>query len=311
MISEKVSVLIPMYNVEKYISRCIESVLCQTYTNIEIILVDDGSKDNTYEIALSYAKEDCRIKLFLKDNEKNVSKTRNFLLDKITGDYFVFIDSDDYIENNYIESLYNEITKHKADCAICNYKIELFSSKIHRLKKIKSFEKNNIDALKKIVLETFPSSFMLWNKIYKTSVLGDLKFNEECRYGEDFNFMVHFFTKCKKVCFFNQKLYHYYIRPGSEMHQGFSSKHIDFIKVLDKDINNEENPDAKNILACWTAFSAAGFLLEATFKHYNNGDDINYLKEIALKYEDIFIQNKRINKLYKNLYKIVKTLLIN
>ena len=117
---EKISVIIPVYNVEKFIEQSIKSVLNQTYKNLEIILVDDGSTDSSGSICDEYSKKDKRIKVIHQDN-KGLSGARNSGLDIATGKYIMFLDSDDYFENNSCEILYSEIEKKQADYVIGNY----------------------------------------------------------------------------------------------------------------------------------------------------------------------------------------------
>ena len=115
-----ISVIVPIYNVEKYINRCIDSIIEQTYTNLEIILVDDGSTDNSGSICDEYAKKDNRIKVIHKENG-GVSSARNVGLDTAIGQYITFVDSDDYIEKKYCEILLKTLKKQKADCVACGY----------------------------------------------------------------------------------------------------------------------------------------------------------------------------------------------
>ena len=93
-----ISVLVPVFNSQQYLRNCLKSILNQSFTDFELVIVDDGSIDQSYKIIEEFAKQDTRIKAFRKENEKSISKTRNFLLDHISGDYFIFIDSDDIIE---------------------------------------------------------------------------------------------------------------------------------------------------------------------------------------------------------------------
>ena len=126
--SSLISVLVPMYNTQKTIARCIKSILKQTYSNLEIVLLDDGSTDNTYEIAKTFAQLDSRIKLLSKQNEKNISKTRNFLLNNFSGEYFVWVDSDDVVHKRYVEKLYKTITSTNSDLGICGYKLKFLNT---------------------------------------------------------------------------------------------------------------------------------------------------------------------------------------
>ena len=114
---KKVSVIIPVYNVEKYLEECIQSVLKQTYKNLEIILVDDGSPDNCPKMCDEWAKKDSRIKVIHKQNG-GASSSRNTGLDVMTGDFMCFIDSDDFIAKNYIEVLYNNLIETNSDVSM-------------------------------------------------------------------------------------------------------------------------------------------------------------------------------------------------
>lgn len=113
-----ISVIVPVYKVEKYINKCVDSIINQTYTNLEIILVDDGSPDNCGNICDEYAKKDNRIKVVHKENA-GVSSARNIGLEKSSGKYITFIDADDYVEKNYCEELLNILKIENADCVAC------------------------------------------------------------------------------------------------------------------------------------------------------------------------------------------------
>ena len=115
-----ITVAIPIYNVEKYLERCIKSIINQTYKNIEILLVNDGSPDNSKEIMEKYKENDKRIKCFYKKNG-GLSDTRNYAINIASGKYICFIDGDDYIDNTFVEKLYNKIIEDKSDLAWCNF----------------------------------------------------------------------------------------------------------------------------------------------------------------------------------------------
>lgn len=118
---ELISVIVPVYNVEKYIDKCIKSIISQDYTNLEIWLVDDGSTDSSGEVCDKYAESDQRIIVIHKDNG-GLSDARNVALDRMQGKYVLFIDSDDYIEKNYISYLYMLLKDYQSDISICNFK---------------------------------------------------------------------------------------------------------------------------------------------------------------------------------------------
>ena len=117
---DKISVVVPVYNVEKYLRKCIDSIINQTYKNLEIILVDDGSPDKCGEICDEYAKKDNRVKVIHKKNA-GVSSARNDGIDNATGEYIIFVDSDDWLEDNAIEIMVDKLNEYDYDCVFCNF----------------------------------------------------------------------------------------------------------------------------------------------------------------------------------------------
>ena len=115
-----ISIIVPVYNVEKYLDRCIQSILVQSFKKFELVLINDGSTDNSLKICQKYREEDNRIVLISQPN-KGLSAARNTGLENIHGEYVCFIDSDDFVEKNYLRSLYNNLEKNKADISICEY----------------------------------------------------------------------------------------------------------------------------------------------------------------------------------------------
>ena len=165
MENKLISVLIPMYNSEKYILECISSIQSQTYNNFEIIVVDDGSSDNSNEIVRNLAINDSRIKLFKKENEKSLSIARNYLLSKISGEYFIFVDSDDVVSPLFLELLMKCSNETNSDISCCNFTIRNKGfSKSKKLKKLYSY--NRKEALLEMILGK-DGHFMVWNKLIK------------------------------------------------------------------------------------------------------------------------------------------------
>lgn len=208
-----VSIIIPVYNVAPYLNKCLDSLIKQTYKEIEIILVNDGSTDNSYEICKSYADLYKKIKLFQKING-GAASARNLALDKATGDYICFVDSDDYVELDYVYRLVEELEKNNADVAICSYA---------NLDKIK-FTKYDYEIKEKIFsdeeyIENFLTdwtSALIWNKIFKKEVIGDLRFPVGHKIDDEF-FTYQCVMNCKKIYFFNESLYVYRLRKSSIM----------------------------------------------------------------------------------------------
>ncbi len=293
-----ISVLVPMYNTENTIARCIKSILNQTYTNLEVVLLNDGSKDKTYEIAESFAKLDSRIKLFTKENEKNISITRNFLLNKFTGKYVVWVDSDDVLHKKYVETLYKSITKTNADCAVCGFSLKFHNSPLIKnpFSRTKLILKENI--FEKVILN-HKVGFSLWNKMYKAELLHGLQFNLNVKFGEDFDFILQYLKRCNSLVYINQKLYKYISRPTSETRQKFSDKKISFIEHLKVLLQTEEDAKIKNILSSWLFFSSITILYLAKKGKYENKQHINLLYNEINTNKQAFKNQKGVEFLYR------------
>lgn len=220
----KISIIVPAYNVQKYIKQCLESIINQTYKNLEIIVVNDGSKDKTLDIIESIAKDDSRIIVINQENQ-GVSASRNNALKGVDGDFVMFVDSDDWLDLDACEVLLKEAVKENADIVMCGYvreyentslpkasfdedkiifKCEDVKSKLHR--RIFGPLGNELSAPEKLNAIT-----TIWGKLYKASVLRDLEFvpYEEIGMCEDGYFNIFAFEKTKKAVFIKKFLYHY------------------------------------------------------------------------------------------------------
>ena len=174
---KKISVIVPIYKVEKYIHRCIDSIINQTYKNLEIILVDDGSPDSCPRICDEYAKKDKRIKVIHKENG-GLSDARNKGVDIATGDYIAFVDSDDYIHPNMYEVLIYELEKNNSDIALCKYKIVYEKSKIKTEidGKFEVYSLNNLQALDSMYGKDGVDFIVAWNKLYKKDLFNKIRY---------------------------------------------------------------------------------------------------------------------------------------
>lgn len=199
-----ISVIVPFYNAEKHLQKCIESLLVQTYHNIEILLIDDGSSDHSLEIAEKYQKTDSRIKVFHKENG-GVSSARNFGILHLTTRYFCFVDADDYVNQYYCEHLMNS----DADYVITGLEIirnnsdnEYFGDDTKGIKNIEYYF-DNFDRLFQLQLTNSP-----WMRRYDKLVSGNLLFDEDQKIGEDFIFNLQYIPKCHTIEI--RKYYDYY-----------------------------------------------------------------------------------------------------
>jgi len=216
------SIIVPIYNVEQYLDRCIQSILNQTYQNLEIILVDDGATDCSGAIADSYAAKDKRIKVFHKENG-GLSDARNYGLEHVTGDYILFIDSDDFIVNIMCERLITVASSNNADIVSCNYYIYRGDDDISIHNMSVQDDKRTftgMDMLRYYLLKTEPFDLnVVWNKIFKLDLFNGV---EPVRFPkgrvQEDNFTIfRLFLNANSIVTVNEPLYYYVQRAGSIM----------------------------------------------------------------------------------------------
>ena len=227
-----ITILIPVYKVEKYLEKCIESVINQTYFNLEIILIDDGSPDNCGIICDEYAKKDSRIKVLHKEN-RGISDVRNRGIQIATGKYFTFIDSDDYVSPDYIEYLYNLIVKYDADISICNIKVIWKNTKLKLKNNNKEFIFNSETAFKNMLFNQ-GINVSVCTKLYKTTLWKNIKFPINKVY-EDTAIIYKIIDKANKIAYGNKECYFYVAREGSISKKGnFNKNELDYMKYTEK-----------------------------------------------------------------------------
>ena len=228
-----VSVIIPAYNIEDYIGRCLDSIISQTYKNLEIIVVDDGSRDYTGEILDNYAKKDRRIKVIHKENG-GVSSARNKGIEAAEGDYIGFIDGDDLIEPGMYKTLVDLLEEENADIAHCGYQM-VFPDRIdyyHNTgkKKIQTTEEGLKDLLSGEMIE--PG---LVNKLYKKELIKNCRLNETVKINEDLLMNYQLFKLSQKSVYYDITPYSYMIRSSSATGaNSLITKRKDSLRVLNQ-----------------------------------------------------------------------------
>ena len=275
----KVSILVPCYNVEKYIKQCLDSIIHQTYTNLQIVLVDDGSSDNTLNILNDYALQDSRIEVYHQENQ-GVATARNVLLSKIKGDFFLFVDSDDWIELDMIEFLVGKVKETKADVITCGNVIN--DTPV-------SSEYNQKILLRNEAIERFLYHIefrgSLCNKLVKTSLLHNCKFHCGISLGEDALFCWHFLQYADKVLFTNRQLYHYRMNNDSICHSSFGPKklsaHIAWEQICDE--TTKWWPQYLQIAQARHCIEDVLLLRDAAHSGYKNKNDIRMLQKSISK----------------------------
>ena len=211
----KVSIIIPIYKAEKYLPECVDSVLGQTYKDIEVILIDDASPDKCGEICEEYAKKDERVKVIHKENE-GVSKARNAGLEIATGDYVQFVDSDDYLDVTMTEKLVKAMENDKSDMVLSGF----YEKNMNFERVSKAEEEPGVYSKEQILKNIMnnPYSFhygVLWNKLFKRELLDSVRFSSDMDFGEDFIFNLYYLKYVKNVSVIDEPLY-YYIRFNTD-----------------------------------------------------------------------------------------------
>lgn len=210
-----VSIIVPVYNVEKYLVRCLDSILCQTLKEIEIILVNNGSTDSSLNICNEYSLKDERIKI-LDLSVADVSSARNAGINAASAPYIGFVDSDDWIDNDMFDLLYDTITQHDADIAICSFSEEYEDrTKVFQNNgKIVVYERE--EALRKLFMDREIKSYV-WNKLFKRNLFSSVRFPEGI-FFEDHSTTYKCFSSAKKIVQINQAKCHYLQRSSSIVH---------------------------------------------------------------------------------------------
>ena len=283
--NELISIIIPVYNVEKYLDRCIKSVINQTYKNIEIILIDDGSTDKSLDICYNYLEQDNRIKVFHKENG-GLSSARNYGINSSNGKYLTFIDSDDDIEKDYIEYLYNLIKKYGTKMSICSYSViknNITNFGLNLDEKLLSTE----ECLDNLLCENgFTVSACA--KMYDKNLFKNIKYplNKLC---EDNGTTYKLIMQCKNIAYGNESKYNYYINDNSITTSNFNLRKMDLIELVDvmcDDIMKEYpnliySVEKKKINS---RFSILRQILES-----QNNNEYNYIQKEIIK----FLKNKK------------------
>lgn len=229
-----ISIIVPIYNVEKYLRKCINSILKQTYSNIEIILVDDGSRDSCPAICDEFALKDSRIRTIHKNNG-GLSEARNVGLDVAKGEYIGFVDSDDYISQDMYEKLLSAMLKTKADMAVCNFTyVDAFYRFMENKNSLFPVSDEVLDADEYIKRLTGRGGWYFvtaWNKLYKRELFDDLRYPVGKQHEDEF-LIHHLVFKCQKIVCIEQSLYFYVQRPDSIMGQKQKLKMMDYGDAL-------------------------------------------------------------------------------
>lgn len=311
----KLSIIVPVYGVEKYIDKCLNSLVKQSLKEIEIIVVNDGTKDNSQKIIDKYVKKyPDKIKSYIKENGGQGS-ARNYGLKKTTGEYIGYVDSDDFVEKDMYKKLYNKAKENNYDIVVCgNYNV----SEDYQNKNIDAFINNYNTDLENI----FFGKMAVWNKIYKRDILikNKLEFKEKVWY-EDLAFTLKAIMNSNTFAFIDEPLYDYLIREGSTMNNSNVQRNLEILDAFNDILSyiqhnkKEEYFDKVEFLAIDHIYiSAIVRILKANADNKIKKETVNELICYMNKNFPNYKNNKYINTLSRNrkiIYKLINLKMYN
>ena len=268
-----------MYNVEKYLNRCIDSIIEQTYKKIEIILVDDGSTDSCPQICDDYEKKDNRVKVIHKQNG-GLSDARNVGTDIAKGEYITYIDSDDFVTKDYCEFLYNNMIRFKADMSICKHYILFENGSKIDTGTVKIYVLNNKEAFDKL-LYSDDLDVSAWSKLYKRELFRDIRYPKGRLY-EDSATTYKLIDKCINIVFESEPKYVYAIRNDSITNNTFNKSKMDLISSTNEmcDYIERKFPDLKKACSRRKMYAYLSTLSQFVSCKKNCKENQKYFKEI-------------------------------
>lgn len=301
--NELVSIVVPVYNVEEYLMRCVDSLTTQTYKNIEIILVDDGSTDKSGDICDYYEREDIRVRV-LHQNNGGQSKARNEALKIARGDYYCFVDSDDYVPCNYVEKLYNLLKDNDADLSMCEFTMftgERADGSFDNPKESVIKEYDNVELIKNMHTVAGELYVVMWGKLFKKELVKGIQFPEG-RICEDLAVLYKMYDRVKKAVYCNDIMYYYYRNNKNSSTYSINKKFYDDVfMALEEEITYMES-NRKELLE-YPKKTYMYWLFDYYKKLYNNHDEIN-LKELHNRYKKMYreVRNLPKEKFYTAFY---------
>ena len=297
MAEDLISIIVPVYNVEKYLKECIDSLICQSYSNIEIILIDDGSIDSSGKICDDYKNLDVRVKVIHKSNG-GMSEARNVGLSEASGAYIAFVDSDDIVGKDYILYLFELLKSNDADVSVCRYRYIDDDGKI-----IGSYgEKDTVnvrgkrECMKKFLCDEDIGT-VVWGKLYKKELFSDLCFPVG-KYHEDVYISYKIVDLCNCIAIGNTAEYYYRQHESSIVHKQFVTKHLDAVdaSIERAEFIHEKYSDLYGIASIYVIYAANFCVKKLIATKGKFKKEIQYLQAQYKKYGDIYRENVKNGK---------------
>ena len=296
-----ISVIVPIYNVEKYLARCVDSIVNQTYKNLEIILVDDGSPDNCPAMCDEWAEKDSRIRVIHKENG-GVSSARNAALDIATGDYIGFVDSDDWIEPEMYSSLIQKISESGKNIALCSYYAVEISGERYECRCVVDKEVLDKDDYFRFIVLGGDGGY-IWNRLYDADILKEVRFDEDIWYSEDLLFNFKTAQKSNGAAILDKIEYNYVQKRIKEQAWVMNDHSFDSMTAFEIMLSYKDIPEDVYD-CCLRGYAAAAFTLLSGVltneKYFYKYDDI---RSAILNFKKRILTQKKYPLKYK-----VKTL---
>ena len=306
MNNDLVTIVVPVYNVEKYIERCLNSIIGQTYNNLEILVVNDGTEDKSMEICKRIQLKVSRIKI-INQKTAGLSAARNTGIRNASGKYICFIDSDDFVNKEYVRLLLNSLIENDTDISVCDFlyineKGYTWSKKVK-----KNTVYSSIEAIRDLLVGIQNTEIMTWNKMYKLNLFKDnnIYFPEGKLHEDNFTtYKLYYYSR--SISMIQNKLYYYLQRNNSIMGKNFNTRRMDILQAIKetKEFFKEKNVNLDMELECYEAIIKINILnnmITDNFYGEEKNKIINDIKNNKRK----FIKNKYINKKVKLLIFLV------
>lgn len=278
-LEDLITVIIPVYNAEKYIAECLESLINQTYKNLEIIVINDGSKDNSGTICDQYKEKDSRIQVIHKENG-GVSLARNSGLEIAKGKYIAFVDGDDYLDKEYFEKMLKILKEKQVDIVLCGFN-RVYDNNIEKVTKGKSLIMNKEEFLTDI-LNVQGGAGIVHSKLWKKEVIQGTNFDKNIKIGEDSYFCIQAVKNVNNVYVLDEALYNYRFNNESAVRKykkDFPDLCLTSMKIAKKYIEKEYNNN-KNIIKKFNNYIAYHILLIIVNYCFNNENKLNWIGQI-------------------------------
>ena len=315
-----ISIVVPIYNGEKYIEDCIESILKQTYSDWELILIDNASTDDSYEICKEFADRDDRIQVFHQYRNVGVSAARNLGIEKSKGEFVTFIDADDWVETDYLERLLAIQKKKKADLVICEYQKaydkdrEILRNRFGNKKVFMKSAKSNADGcaeqerkkcqLKVYDVKEYLEKYFLkgnthcWGVLFTREALSGIYFPKGITIGEDMLFLMDVVWEARTIVVTNYKGYYYYINESGAMKKKFTSSYMDQITCWEKALEKMKEEYPELIVIVESILVVSVLLVVGKLAELSKNERKQYIEEEKSCYESLkkYSEKKEIRK---------------